>query len=395
MFPRRVQPIWQLEFRGSPSLVRLAFLEQCSRSIISTVVPLAALEALGNKGSMSWAYAAGAVLAITVTLSLSIAERLVMRKWITTTGFTFFLTALAIFVVADGPIFALGIGLLASATSIFTVTLSLYIMESIASDELSVAESSRMLCAGVAWLIGPVGGIWLHDHIDINAPFIVSSLLALAALGYFWAIRLGGNPAVTAPTHRPGSPIHHIVRFFRQPAMRIAYAITLVRAMFWVAIFVYGSIYIVESGLPRWVGGVFLSSMAGLLFLAKGVARLARRWGTRAIIRLSFGLVAVSMVSLALIGQPRPIGLIAWAIGAVGASALDVLGNIPFMRSVGTEDRSAMTSVFSTWRDLSALVAPLIAALVLAVAPFWVFFAILAALSAATANYARGLAADL
>jgi len=57
---------------------------------------------------------------------------------------------------------------------------------------------------------------------------------------------------------------------------------------------------------------------------------------------------------------------------------LDVLGNIPFMRSVKPRERIAMTSVFSTWREASELLTPLMVSAVLLLFPFHVFFYVLA-----------------
>jgi hypothetical protein len=90
-------------------------------------------------------------------------------------------------------------------------------------------------------------------------------------------------------------------------------------------------------------------------------------------------------------GDARPAGLAAWIVAAVGASWLDVVGNVPFMRTVKPRERLAMTTVFSTWREASYLIAPGMAAIVLSIAPFWVFYICLAVLSFATAAAASYL----
>ena len=395
MFPRRNQPLWYLDFKGATSLARLGFLETVARALMSTVVPLAALDALGDKASVSWVYTAGAGLALLVTLNTGLAERFVLRRWVTTAGLLSLISSAGVFVVADGASFALGIALLAAAASSFSVTMSLYIMESVEAVELRRSESRRMMYAGAAWLIGPAGGIWLADNVTETLPFLLSATLATGALGYFWALRLGDNPVLKAPTTPAPNPFVAVPRYFRQRQLRIAYSVTLVRAMFWVAIFVYGSIYVVEAGLPSWASGVFLSLVAMRLFGAPLVVRVSDQLGTRRTIQAAFVVLAVAMLGLAVLGSPTPGGLAFWVLGAMAASTLDVLGNIPFMRSVDPSDRVEMTAVFSTWRDVSALLAPLFAGLVLAVAPFWVFYLVLGGLAAATAWYSRLLPAEL
>ena len=96
-----------------------------------------------------------------------------------------------------------------------------------------------------------------------------------------------------------------------------------------------------------------------------------------------------------LLGEAEPIGVVFWVTGALGASWLDVLGNIPFMRTVKPRERTAMTTVFSSWRETSAIVAPGLGSLILLLAPFWVFYAVVAGLCLLTAVYVSYLPARI
>jgi hypothetical protein len=95
--------------------------------------------------------------------------------------------------------------------------------------------------------------------------------------------------------------------------------------------------------------------------------------------------MTVSMLALALLPEPRPVGVAFWLLGSVGGAALDVLGNIPFMRTVKPRERTAMTTVFSTWREISFLIAPLIAALALAAGSFRILYVVMGAMAAGAA----------
>jgi len=349
------------------------------------VVPLVALESLGGNASVSWAYVAGATMGLVVTLNVGLMERAVARRWVTTAGLGALVGAAVVFMTVDGPFIVFGIGMLAGAASVFSITLSLFIMESVSKHDLTRSEGTRLIYAGAAWFIGPAGGVWLYQSVSQAAPFLISAVLALAALAYFWALRIGENPALSEPTTTATSPIETVPRFFRQRYLRIAYAITLVRAMFWVSIFIYGTLYIVATDLPAWTSGVFLSSVATLLLVSPLIARLAERLGTKSTVIASFSLISTGMLFVAALGDPRPLGLVGWSVAAIGASVIDVVSNIPFMKLVKRRDRVAMTSVFATWRDLSALAAPTLAAVVLLVAPLPFFYLSLAMLSAGTA----------
>ena len=84
------------------------------------------------------------------------------------------------------------------------------------------------------------------------------------------------------------------------------------------------------------------------------------------------------MVVLFLLGEATPIGLLFWVIASLGGAVVDVLGNIPFMRLVKPRERTEMTMIFSTWREGSQLLTPLLVSMVLLVAPFEVFYLLLA-----------------
>ena len=136
----------------------------------------------------------------------------------------------------------------------------------------------------------------------------------------------------------------------------------------------------VEAGLPTWVAGGLLSLASALLLVSPLIRRIAVRSGTRLTIICALLLVGSSILMLYLIGQARPIGLLFWVSAALGGVTLDVLGNIPFMRMVKPRERTEMTMIFSTWREGSQLLTPLLVSAVLLFAPFEIFYLLLALL---------------
>ncbi len=349
------------------------------------VVPLAALDALGSKAAVSYVFLGGAVITLLFTLNVGRLEVLFARRWVMTLGSGFLFVAALLFVFVDGPLFVVAIGLRSAEASIFSVCLSLYIMDHIGKAALTSTESRRMLYTGGAWFVGPTIGGWLWSNSWPSAPFILSASTSAVTIAYFWRLRFHDRAPVLGPITAVTRPVDNVVRFFGQRYLRIAYVIATARAIFWAALFVYGPIYVIEAGLPTWSAGVFLSAASGTLFLSPLIRRVADSCGTRSTIVGAFALMAVSMVGLALLRSSRPVGVVFWLVGAVGGAALDVLGNIPYMRMVKPRERTAMTTVFSTWRELSFLLAPLIAAIAIACGAFWLLYATLAVLLGAAA----------
>jgi len=391
MLLQRPHMLQQLDKDVGRSLAMLCGLEGLGRAIMVGLMPLVALEVLGSKQAVTNAYVGGGCLALFVTLNVGRLESWMPRRWVVTGGLLSLVVAANFFLFVDNWLLAIGIGLVAVAAGVFSVCLALFIMEYIDKRDFVRNESRRMFNNGLAWTVGPTLGLWLYTSVDERLPFIVAIGAALVSLGFFWVLRLGANPVLVKSRSRAPSPMRNIPRFFRQRYLRIAYAVTVVRGMFWVSFFVYAPIYVIEAGLSRFWIGIMISSVSALLVFSSVVERMAARYSARRVIILGFVIIGLGLTGLAAIGDARLLGLPVWMAAAIGATMLDVLGNIPFMRMVKPRERLPMTTVFSTWRELSSLVAPGLAALVMLVAPFWAYYLVVAALCFATAVWATFL----
>jgi len=378
LFDRRPTGLQAFSGHAGEPIARLNACEGFARSMLMGLIPLLALEALGSKEMVTRAYLAASILTLLITLNFAGLERLLQRRWVLSLGVGFSLAAILILTIGDGWIMSIAIGLQSAAASLFSVCLSLYIMDYIGKKELIFTESKRLLYTGIAWMIGPVLGLWLWEEIGHWAPFLVSACAISSMLAYFWYLRLG-HSEVIQKAKRPSVNIFRIIpRYFAQSYLRIAYLITLSRAIFWMTVFIYGPIYVVESGLSNWVAGVFLSVVSSLLIVSPLIRRMASRYGTRLVIVCALWSTGIAMVILYLLGEPQPLGLVFWVLAALGGAIVDVLGNIPFMRMVKPRERTEMTMIFSTWREGSQLLTPLLVSMVLLVAPFEAYYLLLA-----------------
>jgi len=104
--------------------------------------------------------------------------------------------------------------------------------------------------------------------------------------------------------------------------------------------------------------------MSVLLFSGR-FSHFAQMIGIRKTILFSFMLAGSSMIILGLLPEPTIWGLLLLLLASLGFDMLDIIGNIPFMRMVSPKVRVEMTSVFSTWREMSFVVTPGLATLIL------------------------------
>ena len=385
MFERRPSALLVVSGSAGESFARLNALEGIARSLLVGVIPLLVFESLGSKELVTQVYLAGSVLTLAITLNFASLERWLYRRWVVTLSVACTLAAITILLSAEGMIVAAAVGLQQASASLFSVCLSLYIMDYIGRQQLIFTETRRMLYTGGVWLIGPTLGLWLWDHLTYWSPFLLAACGSLCMLAYFWYLRLGPDTAIGKARSRPRSILKIIPRYFSQRSLRIAYWITMSRSIFWVTLFVYGPIYVVEAGLPTWLAGALLSLASALLMVSPLIRRLASRRGTRPMIVFALMLTGSSMLALYLLGPPSGLGLLFWMTASLGGVTLDVLGNIPFMRTVRPRERTEMTMIFSTWREGSQLLTPLLVSAVLLVAPFDVFYILLAVLLFAAA----------
>lgn len=378
MFHRRPAALNQLSQSTSVSLARLAALEGFSRSMLVGIVPLVAYQALGSKENVARVYLVAAIFTLFITLNFGTLERWLQRRWVLSLGCGFLMLAALSLWLANSTTLPLGIGLRSAAASLFSVSMSLYIMDYIGKRDLTRNESRRMQYSGAAWLAGPMLGTWLLNNDHSLLPFLLSAVSALLALGYFWTMRLGDNKVFVKAQSSASNPFVSVKHFAGQRRLRIAYGITLSRSCFWVALFIYGPIYVVESGLPTWFAGVLLSGVSALLFFSPLIRAFSERIGIRQLVVSGLVLTGGSLAALGLIGEAQPFGVVFWVTGALGGVLLDVLGNIPFMRMVRPRERTAMTTVFSTWREASELLTPAIVGIILLWLDFHYFFFVLA-----------------
>ena len=178
-------------------------------------------------------------------------------------------------------------------------------------------------------------------------------------------LRLGDNPALAAGRQPPPSPLASIGRFVAQPRLRIAWLIAFGRSAWWGQFFTFAPLYMVASGHGELAAAALISLGNAMLFLNLAVGRFAVRFGVRLVIVASFLLTGICSLAAALAAPWPPLTAALLLAGAFGCSALDAVGNIPFLRSVRARERPQMTTVFRTYLDLSDLLPPMLFALLL------------------------------
>jgi MFS transporter, ACDE family, multidrug resistance protein len=165
------------------------------------------------------------------------------------------------------------------------------------------------------------------------------------------------------------NPLGYLGRFFSQPRLIAGWIFAVMRSCGWWVYVVYLPIFCIEAGLGDKVGGIALSLTNALLFAAPALNRLARRLSVRRSVRLAFGACAGLFLAAGLLSVLPWLTVVLVMTASTFLVMLDVVGGLPFLMSVKPSERTEMSAVYSSFRDVSGILTPGAAWLVLWVAP--------------------------
>lgn len=365
-------PIW-LQAVGAPGATSFALLftlESLTRAIIASVIPLQVLLLVGSPEGVSLVYFVVSGLGLLLNFSVPLLVRLISRRFTYSLGALASTAAALLFAGETLGGSALAMLLRVFGTACFAICLNLYILDYMKGRELNRMEPMRLFFAAAAWTVGPGLGVLLWSRVGHAAPFLVSAGSAAVLLGYFWFLRASDNRAIVRARSPAPNPFRNVRLFFAQPRLRLGWLIAFLRSAWWMMFFIYTPIFAVEAGLGAELGGLMVSAGNGLLFLAPAIGRIVERKGVRWTIVVAFLLGGGMTLAAALMAVIEPaLAAVLLVVAAIAAVALDVSGNLPFLRSVRPSQRAGMTTVFVTYRDFSEVAPPGVFGLILTVLP--------------------------
>lgn len=372
-------PIWvhALDRPGARAFALLFALDAFTRAILSTILPLQVLDAVGDPASLSAVFLIVSLLGLCANFSILPLTRLITRRWTYTLGCAAFVAAA--FLIGHGGLIAVSLGMfcrLFAAASI-TICTNLYVLDHIKGKALNEVEPLRLFFSAAAWTIGPFLGVFLWSRIHW-LPFALSLSGALLLLVTFWIMRIGDNPIITPAKTQPRNPLASLIPFFKRPALRRSWLIAFGRSCWWVSFFVYLPVFGVQSGMTAEKAALLVSAGNALLFIVPLITKVTRGLGVRGAIILASivaGLITAAAGLLAWISPLATVG--AMLVCALFTVMLDIYGNVPFLRMVRPSERLRMTPVFVTYRDLSDIATPAVAGAVLLFFPLPAFFLVL------------------
>lgn len=354
---------------GVRGFAALAGIEASLRGMLVSVWPLVMYDALDeNAGRVTIAYFIAGVASLLWGLMVPWGSRFIPRRWTYTGGALLYFagTLLAIFGEGIAIPFALVITNFATVT-VFICT-NAYLMDYIARTELGRTESLKMRYSALSWVAGPIIGVTLWK-IWPPLPFLIAMACAAVLLSTFWYMRLGNGKLITRARAPAPNPLAYLGRFFRQSRLVAGWLFAVIRSSGWWVYVVYLPIFCIEAGLGDRAASYAFSASNALLLLAPRMLRWMQPHGLRHGVRLAF-IGAAACFAVAAFGQVWPpaaiLGLLAASVFLV---MLDAFGGLPFLLAVRPAERTEMSAVYASYRDVSGIVTPGVAWFVLLVSP--------------------------
>ncbi len=369
MHERRI-PEW-LRHAPAPSVRGFAVLagtEAVARGILISVFPVVMYTALGDARVVSKVYFVIGAISLLIGLLVPYLIRFIPRRWVYMAGTLMFATGASVALI-QSPLAAIaGLALTTFAVVTTFVCFNAYVLDHIAKIELGRFETSRLFYSAAGWTAGPALGTFLYSWWR-PAPFLIAAIAAGVMLLIFWLMRLGNGKLITKSRRPPANPLAYFGRFLAQPRLVTGWIFAVVRSCGWWVYVVYLPIFAVQNGFGSQLGGIALSTSNAALFLTPLMLRFMQRRSVRAAVRTGF---LVSGLLFVAAGAPQlgPAFTVACLMaGSVFLILLDVSAGLPFLLAVKPSERTEMSAIYASFRDVSGILTPGAAWLVLLVAP--------------------------
>ncbi|WP_298853379.1 MFS transporter [uncultured Ruegeria sp.] len=369
MHERRI-PEW-VRHAPAPSVRDFGILagsEAIVRGILISVFPLAMYRALGDASSVSFLYFLVGIISLLVGLMVPFLIRFIPRRWAYSVGCAMFIGSALLAIEGSPEAVVSALALNTVATVITFVCFNAYVLDYISKIELGRCETSRMFYSALGWTGGPIAGVLLME-LWAPAPFAISAVAAMAMLALFWRMRLGNGKLITKARGPAKNPLAFLPRFFAQPRLIAGYLFAMIRSCGWWIYVVYLPIFAIENGLGDQLGGILLSCTNAMLLAAPLILRWVQARSLKVAVRIGFAAAGGCFVLASVIAGWPVAAVMALVLGSAWLIVLDICAGLPFLMAVKPSERTEMSAIYSSYRDVAGILTPGIASFVLLATP--------------------------
>jgi MFS family permease len=358
--------ILRLAEPGQLTFALLYGLESLTYAVMSAIVPVLALEFLGDPRDVSILYTFVGLWGIACAFVVPAVIRRLQPRATYLAGGLLTIGGVGLFALLSLPGLVGGLAFRVLGAVMLRVPLALFTMAYIRRKDFTRSEPLKLLFGALPWALGPFGGRYLYETVSPATAFLFSIAFGVVLTAYGRWLRLDDRRAALPRLTRRGT-VAMVRRYLAQPRLRLAWLIAFGRHGWWAMFFVYMPMFMVTGGEGALAGALVLSCGNLMQLTSPFFGWLGRRLGLRPVLGGAFVLCGLSTLGAGLAGANPVLAAALLVLAAAGAAGLDALGDVPFLRAVHPHERPEMAGVFSTHWQMAGLVPPAIYSIVLSV----------------------------
>jgi ACDE family multidrug resistance protein len=265
------------------------------------------------------------------------------------------------------------LAILLTANYAFKVSLSGVIIKNNSSDKtLSRCEGILYTFLNLGWIIGPLVAGYVTVQYGMTYVFLIASILILFALLIFKTTKFkdGSSSAV----QRDYSLYKSFKGFFSKRKRVYAYVLGGGHTIWWVLIYLYMPLFLIERGYSEMVVGYFLTAIViPLILLEFRLSSLVEKYGFKKMFKIGFMITTLASLSCFIFYDIHFI-FVFLVLASFGLAILEPSSEAYFLKISNAEEVKKYFGPYNTSRDLFQFIGKMAGSLVLLFLPFRFLF---------------------
>ncbi len=338
-----------------------------SNAAFWTIFPLVIDDALKSEALVGIFFTLIALIGFVVAVLSPIVLRWVSRIYLARLSLLACIATLVLFTFAGTVLHFYFIESIRSVFSLLVgLVLALYVRDFATVKTLGAAEGRFYLFANVGWLVGPLVGGFLGDHVSRNAVFLFSAFMYLVAFIVFqYNYRTQHEFLEQVRETEKFTKIvgSNLLDYFKAPEMWKVFLVGTGLSFWWVIHEIYFPIYIAtQLGYSDTIVGLVLAGgIVPLILLEPFIGRMADKHRLRPFLVIGFLLLA-GITALFDVIPIVSIVLVLMAVVNVGSAFIEPVQDTYLFRAAKLKDQDRFYGIFKMSYPLANVVGPLIAA---------------------------------
>jgi MFS family permease len=229
----------------------------------------------------------------------------------------------------------------------------------------------------LAWVLGPLIAGYISDAFGISLIFILSAIFLLVATAFFIVSQIKDNRVVKKPNK---NLLKNFFEFFKDKKRVLTYIVSGGVNMWWVLIYLFMPIQIINSGLHAlWVGYFLFAVAIPLVLFEFTFSKLAAKIGFKKIFMLGFAIAG--LCSLVCFFVPNIYFIMgALVLASVGMAMLEPTTEAYFFDLTKDKDEQRFYGPYNTSMDVNQFTGKILASTILIFLSFKFVFLLFAVL---------------